>query len=165
MRSATRANEMPMPVETPMLTTSALGPLDTLDREACLRRWKKQFDHNAPKYVSVEFMRRVFAHEAQVAAFGGHSRAVRNVLKACLKENETGRVSKAVAGAVTMPSPATLRPGSHLVREWNGRSYRVEVMADGFRMDGKNYGSLTAIARKITGTVWSGPRFFGLSRT
>ena len=165
MRSATRANEMPMPVETSTVVTPPVAPLDTLDREACLRRWKKQFDHNAPKYASVEFMRRVFAYEAQVAAFGGHSRAVRNVLKASLKETGSGRGSKEAAGAVAMPSPATLRPGSHLVREWNGRTYRVEVTADGFRMDGKEYGSLTAIARKITGTVWSGPRFFGLSRT
>ena len=165
MRSAMRANEMPVPVETPTAVMPTVESLDTLDREACLRRWRKQFDYDPPKYVSVEFMRRVFAHEAQVAAFGGHSRSVRNVLKACLKEKETGRGSKAVAGAVAMPSPATLRPGSHLVREWNGRSYRVEVMADGFRMDGKEYGSLTAIARKITGTVWSGPRFFGSSRT
>ena len=164
MRSATRANEMPMPVETSTVVAPPVEPLDSLDREACLRRWKKQFDHDPPKYVSVEFMRRVFVHEEQVAAFGGHSRAVRNVLKACLKEKETSRGSKAASGAVAMPSPATLRPGSHLVREWNGRSYRVEVMADGFRMDGKHYASLTAIARKITGTVWSGPRFFGLSR-
>lgn len=134
---------------------------DMLDRELCLKQWKKQFGHTPPKYASVEFMRKVFAYEAQVAAFGGHSRAVRNVLKACLKE--PGRKSKADAKAI--PSPAALRPGSHLVREWNGRIYQVEVTPNGFQMDGKHYGSLTAIARKITGVAWSGPRFFGLAKT
>lgn len=136
-------------------------PYDALGREMCLRRWKSQFGYKAPKYASVEFMRKVFAFEAQVAFSGGHSRAVKNVLKACLKEPVRG---KSKADAKT-PSPAAMRPGTHLVREWNGRIYQVEVAANGFRMDGKNYGSLTAVARKITGSAWSGPRFFGLAKT
>jgi hypothetical protein len=144
-------------------TTPGVASFEALDREACLKRWRKQFDHDPPRYVSVEFMRKVFAYEAQVAAFGGHSRAVRDVLKACLKNTERGR--KPIAGAAAVPSPAALRPGTHLVREWNGRVYQVEVTADGFRMDGRHFSSLSAIARKITGTAWSGPRFFGLART
>lgn len=144
-------------------TDSTALSLEVLDREACLKHWRKHFHHEPPRYVSVEFMRKVFAYEAQVATFGGHSKAVRNVLKACLKD--TARSGKPKAGATVIPSPATLRPGTHLVREWNGRMYQVEVTADGFQMDGKPYGSLSAIARKITGTPWSGPRFFGLART
>ncbi len=54
------------------------------------------------------------------------------------------------------------KPGTQYVREWNGRTYQVEVLEQGFRMDGREYGSLTAIAKKITGANWSGPRFFGL---
>lgn len=57
----------------------------------------------------------------------------------------------------------TLSAGHHLVREWNGRTYQVEVLDKGFRMDGKTHRSLSAIARKITGAEWSGPRFFGLT--
>ncbi|WP_245515369.1 DUF2924 domain-containing protein [Rhizobium deserti] len=144
-------------------TAPTVASFEALDREACLKRWRKQFDHEPPRYVSVEFMRKVFAYEAQVAAFGGHSKAVRNILKAHLKETERG--AKPKAGAKAVPSPATLRAGTHLVREWNGRIYQVEVTADGFQMDGKHFGSLSAIARKITGTPWSGPRFFGLART
>jgi hypothetical protein len=48
------------------------------------------------------------------------------------------------------------------MREWNGRTYRVEVVAEGFLMDGRHYRSLSAIARQITGARWSGPRFFGI---
>ena len=57
-------------------------------------------------------------------------------------------------------SPGTF---SNLVREWNGRTYQVEVLDNGYRFDGKTYPSLTTIAKRITGTHWSGPRFFGLT--
>jgi hypothetical protein len=63
-----------------------------------------------------------------------------------------------------MPPPRRIaRPGAHLVREWNGRTYQVEVLNDGYRMDGRTWPSLSAIAKHITGTTWSGPRFFGLA--
>ena len=55
-----------------------------------------------------------------------------------------------------------LTPGTVLVREWDGRSQRVMVMADGFAWNGKTYDSLPKAAFAITGTKWNGPRFFGL---
>ncbi|MDF0603910.1 DUF2924 domain-containing protein [Psychromarinibacter sp. C21-152] len=57
------------------------------------------------------------------------------------------------------------RPGTQLVREWNGRTYRVNVTKDCYVMAGERFKSLSAIARRITGTSWSGPRFFGLNGT
>ncbi|MBL0374364.1 DUF2924 domain-containing protein [Rhizobium sp. KVB221] len=53
-------------------------------------------------------------------------------------------------------------PGARLIRDWNGHRYVVDVVENRFVMDGKPYRSLTAIALKITGAKWSGPRFFGL---
>lgn len=58
--------------------------------------------------------------------------------------------------------PVPPRPGSRLMREWNGRMHVVDVVADGYVLDGKTYRSLSAVAKRITGTHWSGPRFFGL---
>ncbi len=55
-----------------------------------------------------------------------------------------------------------LAPGTQLVREWNGRTWQVEVVRDGFVCKGKRYRSLSAIAKMITDAHWSGPRFFGL---
>src|SRR5271167_1886915 len=55
-----------------------------------------------------------------------------------------------------------LKPGTRFVREWQSRTYEVLVLDDGFSWQGKRYPSLSAIARKITGTAWSGPLFFGL---
>ena len=56
----------------------------------------------------------------------------------------------------------TLRPGNRLVRRWRGRTYVVEVTEAGLVYDGTRHSSLSAIAGKITGTRWSGPKFFGL---
>ncbi len=56
-----------------------------------------------------------------------------------------------------------LNPGARLVREWNGVVHEVDVSGDGYVWQDQRYRSLTAIARRITGTKWSGPRFFGLS--
>ena len=55
-----------------------------------------------------------------------------------------------------------MRLGTRLVREWQGRTYAVTVTEDGFNFDGETYGSLSAIAQRITGAHWSGPRFFGV---
>jgi hypothetical protein len=54
------------------------------------------------------------------------------------------------------------KPGTRLVRQWRGRTFHVTVTDDGFVYDDRNYTSLSQIAQAITGTKWSGPRFFGL---
>jgi len=51
-----------------------------------------------------------------------------------------------------------------LAREWNGQMHRVAVLADGFAWNGETYPSLTKVAVAITGTRWSGPRFFGVDK-
>jgi hypothetical protein len=56
----------------------------------------------------------------------------------------------------------SVAPGTVLIREWHGVSYRVTVLADGVQLRGARYRSLSEVARKITGSRWSGPRFFGL---
>ena len=136
-----------------------VAALDVLDRDECIGAWRKQFGGEPPKYVSVQFMRRALAYEAQVKTHGGHSPAVRRALERFLKD---GRKPNGKARSARPASFLTLRPGTHLVREWNGRSYQVEVLESGFQMDGKQYRSLSVVARKITGAHWPGPRFFGL---
>lgn len=62
--------------------------------------------------------------------------------------------------------PAVVRrrlvPGSRLLRDWNGRTHAVDVTENGYLYEGTTYRSLSAIARRVTGAHWSGPRFFGL---
>ena len=132
---------------------------EAMSREDCIIEWRRTVGGQSLKYVSVQFMRSALAYEAQIKAHGGHSTAVRKALKAALKTDQRSSET----GVRTKPAfQSSLRPGTHLVREWNGRTYQIEVLDEGLQLDGKRYRSLSAIARKITGAHWSGPRFFGL---
>jgi len=114
--------------------------------------WQETFGAPPPPYLSVGFMQAALSYDAQCRVHDGLPAATRKALRRIAD-------GKAVAEA----SRGRLRPGAHLVREWNGRTNQVEVTADGYRMDGRDWASLSAIAKHITGTTWSGPRFFGLT--
>ena len=90
-------------------------------------------------------------------------------LEGSVRERGRRRLQRiAAAGSSRVTAPArggaapALAPGSRLIREWRGRTHTVDVLDSGFRCDGKQYRSLSEIARAITGARWSGPRFFGL---
>ena len=87
------------------------------------------------------FLRRVLAYERQCRTHGWHSAATRRAL--------AGMVNRTPGNAAPAGS---VSPGTHLVREWNGRTYQVETLDRGYRFDGKTYPSLTAITKRITGT-------------
>ena len=61
-----------------------------------------------------------------------------------------------------LPDACSVRPGTLLVREWDGVLHRVMALDQGFAWNGTSYRSLSQVARAITGTRWNGPRFFGL---
>ena len=130
-----------------------LADLASLDRDGLKHVWEGTIGSPPPLYLSPEFMACVIAHERQVKAFGGLTASERRALRMMAE----GRRSPETAAAALGPSS-----GAQIVREWNGRTYRVEVVPDGYRFDGKDYRSLSSIAKRITGTNWSGPRFFGL---
>jgi hypothetical protein len=111
--------------------------------------WRESFGSPPPKYLSQAFLQKALVFEIQRRQLGDVSK-------------NTVRALEAVAGGRAPSRASSLKPGSHLIREWNGRSYMVEVTEGGFRMDGKCYRSLTSIASQITGVHWSGPKFFGI---
>ncbi|WP_300039622.1 DUF2924 domain-containing protein [uncultured Roseobacter sp.] len=127
--------------------TERVAEIEAYDRAECLDRWKEMSGRPPPKYLSPQFMKRVLIWEAQNRALGGVS------------AKTTRRLNRIATGRI---APTIAKPGSHLVREWNGRTYLVEVTNSGYVMDGKSWRSLSAIARHITGAHWSGPRFFGV---
>jgi hypothetical protein len=131
-----------------------LQALTEMDRSACLRLWHEIFATPPAKYLSQTFMQKAIAYELQCRAFGAVPKS-------------TSRVLVAIAnGKKTALTPfKTITPGTRLLREWNGRTYEVEVTKDGFLWQAKHYRSLSAIACEITGTRWSGPRFFGVGKS
>lgn len=127
-----------------------IAALDALDRSALLQRWRFAFGREAPPRLSRSLMVKAVAHEMQVRAFGGLSPRTIRALKAAGKPEATS-ISRRLPGR-----------GTRLVREWNGILHEVEVLDDGYLWRGQRYRSLSAIALAITGTKWSGPRFFGI---
>lgn len=66
------------------------------------------------------------------------------------------------SGDLDLVRERQLKIGTRLVREWHGKVYTVTVLDEGYLFEDRHFVSLTPIAREITGTAWSGPRFFGL---
>jgi hypothetical protein len=125
--------------------------LGQMDRAALRVAWAEAFGDAPPHFLSMIFMRKALIWHEQCRAFGGLTTEVKRALK-----------SAAGGKQVRTPTPV-VKTGTQLVREWNGRRYQVEVLDDGFVINGDHYKSLSAIALQITGTSWSGPRFFGLN--
>jgi hypothetical protein len=53
--------------------------------------------------------------------------------------------------------------GSLLTRRVGDRQIVVKVLKEGFEYESRQYRSLSAIAREVTGTRWNGLLFFGLA--
>lgn len=119
------------------------------------KRYRELFRTEPPKAFGPDLLRRSIAHRVQERVYGGLPRTTQRLLDQLVKaaaDRPNGRLEL----------PRRIKPGSELVRTWNGKTYRVMVMADGFAHNGKNFSSLSEIASDITGTNWNGPRFFGL---
>lgn len=124
-----------------------VAAIGDLSRKALVERWAEAYGAPPAADVSPALMRKALAWEIQAQAFGGHSAKTLRALKAVVN----GRAA-----------PKTVLVGTRLVREWNGTTYEVEALERGYLWSGETWTSLSAIAREITGTKWSGPRFFGL---
>src|SRR5712672_2898499 len=134
---------------------------DELDRLAAMPiaqlrvRYREVFLTDPPKAFGPDLLRRSIAHRIQERAYGGLSSSYQRLLDQLVKS-----ASAKPNGRLELPR--RIKPGSELVRTWNGKTHRVMVLADGFAHDGKTFASLSEIASEITGTRWNGPRFFGL---
>src|SRR5204863_7820093 len=137
------------------ITEEALSRLPELDLRQLRETWCRLYKMAAPRRLSRELLMRAVAYRLQELASGGLRPELQRQLHQIASElQQTGRVT-------IRPRPR-LRPGTRLLREWQGRSHEVLVLNDGFSWQATHYRSLSAIARKITGTAWSGPLFFGL---
>lgn len=126
-----------------------VAALATLSPAQVRERWTRVTGSVVPK-VSPSLLRLALAYELQAKAYGGLSRKTQQRLAQ-------------LAAAKTQTRD--IRPGMRLVREWNGALHVVQVDESGtISWNGRTWGSLSEVARAITGTRWSGPAFFGLKR-
>src|SRR5689334_6038039 len=132
-----------------------IDQLQELDLDALKLRWRAQFGRTAP-VLSKQLLLRLLAYRLQAQAFGDLSVATRRLLDDLARKNGRGE------GPVPVPEQGKLMPGTVLIREHEGKQHHVMVTDGNFVWNGKTFPSLSKVAHAITGTKWSGPRFFGL---
>ncbi len=129
-----------------------LAALATMSPAQLREEWAGTFEAKVPD-LPASMIRRVLAYEVQERELGGlplHAQRMLDIV---------------AEGAAPLPDPPIqIKPGSRLLREWNGKLHTVMVEEDGFRFNGRRFTSLSHVAREITGAHWSGPRFFGLKQ-
>ena len=149
----------------PKAQVSALGDLDIHELRI---RWRKLFRASAPPHLPRYLLLKVIAYRIQANAYGDLDRETARYLDRIAKDYQKRRAAGEITSAKQpppippVPDKRTLKPGTILAREYAGAMQRVIVVENGFSWDGKQYRSLSEIARAITGTNWNGPRFFGL---
>lgn len=126
---------------------------DKIDRSDIRVAWNKVFGVAPPHHLSMIFMRKAIIYEEQCRCFGDLSQVLKRALKAAADGNP-----------VNSSNVIAHNPGTQLIREWSGKVFEVEVQKDGYLLKDRKFKSLSAVALLITGTSWSGPRFFGLTR-
>jgi hypothetical protein len=127
-----------------------LATVGSLDYDDLKARYQELFGLAPPPRLSQDLLRRALAYRIQADWLGGLPPKIEKLLLSSSSPRALNR-------------HRTLEPGSQLVREWQGELHVVDVIEAGYRWNGERYTSLSAVAREITGTRWSGPRFFGLA--
>jgi hypothetical protein len=137
--------------------SAQIRDLPTLAKPALLDLWKTAFGKSAPPRLRRELMIPILAYRIQERAFGGLDPKIKARLKRIaltLESNPDAEIGL----------PDRMKPGTRLLREWKGELHTVTTSDSGFEYRDETYKSLSEIARKITGTRWSGPLFFGLRK-
>jgi Protein of unknown function (DUF2924) len=134
-----------------------IARLRDLDVGELRARWPNVFRRKPPPHLPRHLLFRVLAYRLQADHLGDLDGESQRLLDRSVSPEDAGQ------RAVDLGRRnADVRPGTVLGREWNGRMQHVAVLANGFAWNGKTYPSLSKVAFAITGTRWSGPKFFGL---
>ena len=131
-----------------------------LDLKGLRARWRSVLQRPAPSHLPRHLLFAIIAYRIQADRLGDLDHETRQLLdRTSAPESGTAMSAQLISFDQRRTE---LRPGTVLVREWDRRSQRVMVMANGFAWNGQTYDSLSKVAFAITGTNWNGPRFFGL---
>jgi hypothetical protein len=145
-----------------------IAALSDMPREDLAVEWIKLYKHPPPRSVKRGLLERAIAYRYQTRQYGKLKADTVKTLLTIARSNHADNPDRNHAqvhdgdGIKTAVRGNDLKPGTRLVREWHGQTHHVNVTDKGFIWNNKEYASLSAIARAITGARWSGPRFFGL---
>lgn len=132
--------------------TQLLAAIQDMGVDGLRLVWRERLGE-PPAIRSRDILRRALAEQLQMAGAGRDAVLDRRLAKVAARHR---------TGCKPKVRTTTFKPGSTLVREWQGERHQVEVAADGYIWNGQKHASLSKIARIITGVRWNGPRFFGL---
>ena len=132
-----------------------LTGLGRLSDEKLNQHFKIVYRADPPQRMRRALLIQALAYRLQEQALGGLKPATRRLL-ASVADDATARRT------LQVPHERKIKPGTTLLREWHGVQHRLTVLEDGVQFGGERYRSLSEVARKITGSRWSGPLFFGL---
>jgi Protein of unknown function (DUF2924) len=138
-----------------------IARLRGLDVGELRARWHTVFRRRAPSHLPRHLLFRIVAYRLQADRLGELEAETRRLLDR-IGSGSSERIDRVMLDLNR--SRTELRPGTLLTREWDGQLQRVMVLADGFSWNGTTYRSLSKVAFAMTGTRWSGPRFFGLGK-
>jgi hypothetical protein len=134
-----------------------IARLRGLDVAELRARWHSVYRRRAPRHIPRHLLFRILAYRLQADHLGDLDSEM------CRLLGRAGTPAEVEKRAADFNQRRTeLRPGTMLVREWDGDLHRVMVLAEGFAWKDKTFESLSKVAFAITGTRWNGPRFFGL---
>ena len=139
--------------------SSIVAGLEGHDLNGLRRQWRAHLGGEPPAHLQRWLLMRVLAYRLQADAFGGLDKSIERILPSKKKDDANAPFDRR---APQTPDGVGLRTGSMLVREWKGKLERVMILDEGFAWNGQTFGSLSQIARAMTGTNWNGHRFFGL---
>jgi hypothetical protein len=131
--------------------------LASMSRQQLLDLWEKLHRKAAHPKIRRELMIPLLAYRIQEMAYGGLKPSTKSELRRIARDLEKP------SGSKELKIRNRIRPGTLLVREWQGETHEVVIVESGYEYRGARYKSLSKIARRITGTQWSGPAFFGLN--
>jgi Protein of unknown function (DUF2924) len=137
--------------------TARLAQLSSMKKRELWALWKQLFKRTAPPQIRRELFIRILGYRIQEQAYGGLSAESRKRLRELAQQFAANPDAE-------MPGIRRIKPGTRLIRDWQGQPHHVTVLERGYSYAGKRFSSLSQIARLITGTRWSGPLFFGLRR-
>jgi Protein of unknown function (DUF2924) len=138
---------------------SIVANLEGLDLDGLRRQWSAHLGGEPPTHLPRWLLMKVLAYRLQSDAFGGLDKSIRRILRS---GNEDGVGAPFDRRAPQTREGVSLKVGALLVREWKGQLERVMILDEGFAWNGQTFGSLSQIAKAMTGTNWNGHRFFGL---
>jgi hypothetical protein len=131
-----------------------INHLAALPTEDLRSQWVEVFKRPLPPNSRREFLLGSLAYEIQARTLGPLKAASHRTLCALARDLARGNTIRVGMGPI--------RPGTRLLRTWQGETHEVLALEKGFSYRGHTYTSLSLVARKITGARWSGPVFFGL---